>query len=106
MTLIAPHESMRRVADLFVRESAAVGRKLERGQRLGVLRQIYFGKDPGEVRKLADQGHAGSPSASSGATSASAKPSACPATTSDGRRLRNCPRANGRWGGCSRATTS
>lgn len=59
MTLIAPHESMRRVADLFVRESAAVGRKLERGQRLGVLRQIYFGKDPGEVRKLADQGHAG-----------------------------------------------
>jgi hypothetical protein len=32
---------------------------LERGQRLGVLRQVYFGRDSNEVENLATHGHAG-----------------------------------------------
>lgn len=59
MTLIPLHAAMSRIADLFQSESAACGRKLERGQRLGVLRQVYFGRDSNEVENLATHGHAG-----------------------------------------------
>jgi len=47
------------VAKLFQDESAKAGRKLELGQRIGVLRQIYFGQNRDETYRLAEMGTAG-----------------------------------------------
>lgn len=59
MTLITHPDAMARVAKLFQDESAKAGRKLELGQRIGVLRQIYFGQNKEETYRLAEMGTAG-----------------------------------------------
>ena len=59
MTLITHPDAMARVAKLFQNESAKAGRKLELGQRIGVLRQIYFGQNKEETYRLAEMGTAG-----------------------------------------------
>jgi alkanesulfonate monooxygenase SsuD/methylene tetrahydromethanopterin reductase-like flavin-dependent oxidoreductase (luciferase family) len=59
MTLITHPQAMARVAKLFQSESAKAGRKLELGQRIGVLRQIYFGQNKEETYRLAEMGTAG-----------------------------------------------
>ena len=48
MTLVTHPHAMARVAKLFQDESAKTGRKLALGQRIGVLRQIYFGQNKEE----------------------------------------------------------
>ena len=62
MTLVTHPQSMARVAELFQDESAKAGRKLELGERVGVLRQFYFGQNKEETFRLAEIGTAGSPS--------------------------------------------
>ena len=57
MTLITHPDAMARVAKLFQDESAKAGRKLELGQRIGVLRQIYFGQNKEETLSAGRDGH-------------------------------------------------
>ncbi len=59
MTVIPEYGSMRRITELYKNESAKVGRKLDRGQGVGVLRQPYFGRDRHEALQIAEQGAAG-----------------------------------------------
>ena len=56
MTLVTHPQSMARIARLFQDESAKAGRKLELGQRVGALRQFYFGRNKEEAMRLAETG--------------------------------------------------
>jgi alkanesulfonate monooxygenase SsuD/methylene tetrahydromethanopterin reductase-like flavin-dependent oxidoreductase (luciferase family) len=58
MTLVTLPQSMARIARLFQDESAKSGRKLELGERLGALRQFYFGRNKEEAMTLAEAGSA------------------------------------------------
>jgi alkanesulfonate monooxygenase SsuD/methylene tetrahydromethanopterin reductase-like flavin-dependent oxidoreductase (luciferase family) len=58
MILMSDPPVLSKLVDAYVDTSAKHGRKLARGQSVGVLRQFYFG-DEQQVQKLAEQGLVG-----------------------------------------------
>ena len=96
---------VRRLAELYQKEAASVGRVLPLGESIAPAKSIYIGRDTADALRLPKPAPPGSGITTSAGTSVSGRRSACPGTRRSGRVARRCcRRKNGPWIACIRPT--